>query len=206
MAKTAVLNKETQDLIGIGQSPSTCKLVYEGAGLTEEQVQLVTAKDFVASDRYPTFKDMCMTAAEREEAAKKAEEAAAEKTAKEQAKADREAKRAEKAAKKDKADGTEGTKRARVNDLTGEYHIVKPFPPTAADHPKFPIWEAIINNNTFEAAKEACPKENPKRKTNGVYTFSSEMGYFLRTGYVAAGEKAEQAAEADAATGADQAA
>lgn len=197
MAKTAVLNKETQDLIGIGQSPSTSKLVYEAAGLTEEQVQLVTAKDFAPSDRYATFKDMCLTEAERKDAVEKADKAAADKAAKDAEKAEKAANKPPKAPKAPKPEGA--ATRSRVNDLTGEYHIVKPFPATAADHPKMPIWTAIAENTTFEAAKAACPEVNPPRKTNGVYTFSSEMGYFLRTGYVAAGAKAEAAAEADVA-------
>ena len=197
MAKTAVLNKETQDLIGIGQSPSTSKLVYEGAGLTEDQVVLVTAKDFTPSDRYPTFKDMCMTAAERDEAAAKAkekEEADAKKAA------DKEAKEKERAEKKAAKAAEQGDKpkRERGDALSGEYHVAKAFPATREDHPKMPIWKAIAENNDVDAAKAACPAENPKRMTNGVYTFNSEFRYFLRTGYVVMGPAPEQTEEAAA--------
>lgn len=73
--------------------------------------------------------------------------------------------------------------------LTGAYHLLKPLPPTADDHPKKPIWNAIeaLNGGTVEEAMEACPKENPKRKTSGVYTFNSEFRYFLKAGYAAMG-------------------
>jgi len=77
--------------------------------------------------------------------------------------------------------------RAGVTPIEGEYHLVKPFPATADDHPKKPIWNAIEANTDVAAAKAACPAENPKRKTNGVYTFASEFRYFLKAGYVAMG-------------------
>lgn len=187
MAKTAIINKETQDLVGVAQSEGTAKLVYEGANLTAEQVDLVTAKNFTASDRYPTFKDMCMTQAERDEAAKKAQE-----------KADADAKKAQekeaKAKQKTEKAANKGEGKARTSVPTeGEYHIKKAFPATRADHPKMPIWEAIANNTTVEAAKAACPAENPKRMTSGVYTFNSEFRYFLQAGYVGMGPQPEVA-------------
>lgn len=197
MAKTAVLNKESRDLIGIAQSEGTAKLVAEGAGLTLEQVELVTAKTFAADDRYPTFKDMCLTEAERAAAKEAADKAAADKATKDQ---EKEAKRKEREEAKAKKAAEQGDKpkRERAGALEGEYHVVKPFPATAADHPKMPIWSAIANHTTIEDAKAACPAENPKRKTNGVYTLASEFRYFLRTGYVAMGpapEVSEQPAE-----------
>lgn len=88
--------------------------------------------------------------------------------------------------------------REGATPLDGEYHIVKAFPATADDHPKKPIWNAISDNTDVAAAKAACPAENPKRKTNGVYTFASEFRYFLKAGYVAMGtapEVTEQAEE-----------
>lgn len=65
-----------------------------------------------------------------------------------------------------------------------QYEIVKPLPGVAEDHPKAPIWEAIANNVTISGAKADCPAENPKRKTSGSYSFTSEFRYFLRTGYI----------------------
>lgn len=92
----------------------------------------------------------------------------------------------------DKAEG-DAKPKAPVTELSGPYYIAKPLPNTSHDHPKWPIWEAIIANDgkTCEDAKAACPKDNPKRKTNGVYTFSSEMRYFVKTGYVLLAEKPE---------------
>lgn len=86
--------------------------------------------------------------------------------------------------------GANKGKRGNATPLEGAYHLLKPLPPTADDHPKKPIWNAIVENNggTVEAAKAACPAENPKRRTNGVYTFASEFRYFLKAGYVAMGE------------------
>lgn len=85
----------------------------------------------------------------------------------------------------------EAKPKAPVTELTGPYYIAKPLPNTAHDHPKWPIWEAIIANDgkTCEQAKAACPQENPKRKTSGVYTFASEMRYFVKTGYILLAEK-----------------
>jgi hypothetical protein len=94
--------------------------------------------------------------------------------------------------------------RPGVVPLEGEYHIIKPLPACADDHPKKPIWVAIESNNTVEAAKAACPAVNPPRKTNGVYTFASEFRYFLNTGYIGMGaqpevtEPEQQAEEANA--------
>lgn len=65
-----------------------------------------------------------------------------------------------------------------------DYEIVKPLMVCSENHPKFPIWEAIANNTSIAEAKAACPKENPKRATNGTYTFTSEFRYFLRTGHI----------------------
>lgn len=82
------------------------------------------------------------------------------------------------------------SKRAAAPALSGPYHLLKPLPAVAEDHPKKPIWDAIVANNggTAEAAKAACPEKNPPRRTSGFYTFSSEFRYFLKTGYVAMGE------------------
>lgn len=91
------------------------------------------------------------------------------------------------------AEGGDKPAKAPVAELTGAYHLLKPLPACPDDHPKKPIWVAIEanNNGTCEAAKEACPKENPKRKTNGVYTFASEFRYFLKAGYIALGDAPE---------------
>lgn len=94
---------------------------------------------------------------------------------------------------KEKKEST-GT-RANATPLEGEYHLAKPLPACADDHPKKPIWVAIESNTNVDAAKAACPAENPKRKTNGVYTFASEFRYFLKTGYVAMGAAPEQGEE-----------
>jgi hypothetical protein len=85
--------------------------------------------------------------------------------------------------------GAARSTRANATPLEGAYHLLKPLPVTADDHPKKPIWNAVVENNggTIEQAKAACPAENPKRKTNGVYTFSSEFRYFLKAGYAAMG-------------------
>jgi hypothetical protein len=85
------------------------------------------------------------------------------------------------------------TPRTAAVVLSGPYHLLKPLPATPADHPKMPIWNAIVENSgkTCEEAIADCPKENPKRKTNGVYTFASEFRYFLKAGYVAMGETPE---------------
>lgn len=189
MAKTAIINIATGALVGLGQSAGTNKMVIEAAGLTEDQVKLVTAKNFEPSDEFKTFKDLTMTQEDRDAAAAKAAEkaqAAAEKAAK-------------------AAEAGEKAPRAKSSDLAGEYHILKPFPATAADHPKMPIWEAISGNNTVEAAKAACPETNPPRKTNGVYTFTSEFRYFLKAGYVGMGAAPEpvDTAEPEAETAAE---
>lgn len=91
------------------------------------------------------------------------------------------------------AEGEAKAKREPAAALEGNYYLLKPLPAVAEDHPKKPIWDAIRNNDggTCEDAKAACPAENPKRKTNGVYTFASEFRYFLKTGYVALGVKPE---------------
>lgn len=189
MAKTAIVNKETGVVVGVTTgSEALNKMVLEGAGLTAEQVELVTAKNFQPSEKYPTFKDMTLTDADREEAAKKAQEKADAEAKKASDKAAKDAEKAKKAEERAaaKAAKGEGSTRNTV-PLEGEYHIIKAFPATRADHPKMPIWEAIANNSTVEAAKEACPKENPKRRANGVYTFNSEFRYFLKAGYVGMG-------------------
>jgi hypothetical protein len=66
----------------------------------------------------------------------------------------------------------------------GGYEILREFSVISEEHPKFPIWEAISNNRTIEQARAACPAENPKRRTSGVYTFLSEFRYFIRAGYI----------------------
>lgn len=92
-----------------------------------------------------------------------------------------------------KVEGDEAKAKPAATPLTGSYYILKPFPETREDHPKKPIWDAVIANDgkTCEEAKAACPAENPKRMTNGVYTFNSEFRYFLKAGYVALGDKPE---------------
>lgn len=77
--------------------------------------------------------------------------------------------------------------------LEGPYYMLKPLPPVADDHPKKPIWDAVVANEggTCEQAKAACPTEAPLRKTSGKYTFNSEFRYFLKTHYVALGDKPE---------------
>lgn len=195
MAKTAILRKTDNTLVGIGQSAGTIKLVLDGASLKEEDVVLVTAKTFEPSEQYPTFKDMTMTKEERDEAAKKAAEADKVKADKEAAKAEKDKAKAEKAANKPAGTGTRNTA-----PLEGPYYVAKPFPSTPADHPKMPIWEAIANNVTVEAAKAACPAVNPPRKTSGVYTFNSEFRYLLNTGYVATGERPEATEGTDGGT------
>lgn len=186
MAKTAILLKATGLVIGTTTgSAELNKMVIEGAGVTDADVELVTAKNFQPTEHYKTFKEMSMTQEERDAAAQKAADAEKAKAEKEEAKKAREAAKAEKA-NKPKSERTRNTA-----PLEGEYHIVKSFPATPADHPKMPIWEAIANNTTVEAAKAACPEKNPPRKTNGVYTFNSEFRYFLNTGYVALGPRPE---------------
>lgn len=90
-------------------------------------------------------------------------------------------------------EGAEKKEKRPVPELKGPYHLLKPLPACADDHPKKPIWVAIEANTgkTCEDAIAACPKENPKRKTSGVYTFASEFRYFLNTGYAALGEAPE---------------
>lgn len=87
----------------------------------------------------------------------------------------------------------EAKPKAAAAPLEGPYYMLKPLPPVAADHPKKPIWDAIVANEgkTCADAKAACPAENPSRKTSGKYTFASEFRYFLKTHYVALGEKPE---------------
>ncbi len=75
------------------------------------------------------------------------------------------------------------TRRAAL-PLEGNYTITKALPTVAEDHPKKPIWDAINANTSIEAAKAACPVENPKRKTSGTYSFSSEFRYFVKTGHI----------------------
>jgi hypothetical protein len=106
--------------------------------------------------------------------------------------------KAEKPAKEPKP----ATARAGAPALEGEYHLLKPLPACADDHPKKPIWVAIESNTTVEAAKAACPEVNPPRKTNGVYTFASEFRYFLKAEYVAMGAapEATEPAQAEEAT------
>lgn len=151
MAKTAVLNKETKDLIAVVTTAAD-KKEFDG----RDDVEFVTKKGFEASDKYKSWEEMIGEAKPVEEP----QEA--------EAKAKRE-----------------------TTPLADEsqYHLLKPFPATADDHPKKPIWTAIEKNNngTIADAKADCPKENPKRKTRGVYTFSSEFRYFLKAGYVALG-------------------
>lgn len=96
--------------------------------------------------------------------------------------------------------------RAGATPLEGEYHLIKALPPTADDHPKKPIWTAIESNTDVAAAKAACPVENPKRKTNGVYTFASEFRYFIKAGYVGMGAAPEAAEQGEVEEGEQQAA
>lgn len=146
MAKTAVLNKDTKELIKI------CDTAAEKKEFEGKDVIFMVSKNFEPTPQFSTWDEMIGKAKPVETA--------------EPAK----------------------PKSAPVA-LEGQYHLLKPLPPTAEDHPKMPIWHAIVVNNggTVAEAKAACPTENPKRKTSGVYTFNSEFRFFLKAGYAAMG-------------------
>lgn len=188
MAKTAVLLAATMTLVGTADTKEAIKAL-KGDKPDTDFVE-VTAKTFTASEQYPTFKAMCTPPKSAEEIAK--EQEAADAKAKE---------KAEKAAAKISDAGANKAKRASAGDLAGEYHLTKDLPACADTHAKYPIWVAIAGNTTVEAAKAACPAVNPPRATSGVYTFTSEFRYFLKTGYVAMGPAPAEAAAAAAGTG-----
>jgi hypothetical protein len=176
MAKIALLLAASNTLFAVCANKENVKFVM-GDRPAEDFIE-VTAKNFTPSEQYPTFKDLCTVPKTEAELAQEAEDKAAA------------------AANPDIADAGAAKKtRASAADLVGEYHLVKDLPACAEDHPKFPIWAAIAQNGTVEDAKAACPAVNPLRKTNGVYTFTSEFRYFLKTGYVAMGAAPEVAAE-----------
>lgn len=184
-AITAILAAASLDLIGTANTKDLIKFVQ--GELKDDEVVLVTAKTFEASERYPTFKAMCTKPLTQEELDAKAKSDADD--------------AAQKAADKEagiESAGANKRTRASSGDLAGAYHLTKDLPACAEDHPKYPIWVAIAQNNTVEDAKAACPAVNPPRKTSGVYTFTSEFRYFIKTGYAAMGvepAKEEVAAE-----------
>jgi hypothetical protein len=198
MAKIAVLLAATLDVLGVASNREEVNALRDDRA--EDEILEVTAKTFQPSDKYKTFKDMCLTKEEREAKAAEEQKKADEKAAKEKAKAD--AKAAKEASIADA--GANKAKRASPGDLTGTYRIVKPLPACADDHPKKPIWVAIEQNSTVETAKAACPEVNPPRKTSGVYTFTSEFRYFLKTGYVAMGDGSHDEAVKTEGEAADQ--
>lgn len=191
MAKIAVLLAADMSILGVASTKAEVTAL-KGDRKDDEIVE-VTAKTFTPSEQYASFKEMCMTPEEREAAQAEAKRKADEKAAKEKEKADKKAQREADIA----AAGANKVKRSSPSDLTGEYHLVKPLPPCADNHAKKPIWNAIANNTDVEAAKKACPEVNPPRATSGVYTFTSEFRYFLKTGYVAMGAKPEAAESGD---------
>lgn len=177
MPRTVVIDKETNEFIGVAENKEGLKfLLGERA---EDTVNLITSKNFEASEQYATFKDLYTAAKPKDESA--GDEQGGDTGGEDIA-----------------AAGANKTKRSSSIKLEGAYHLTKALPPCADDHPKKPIWDAIANNTTVEDAKAACPAVNPPRKTNGVYTFASEFRYFLKTGYAVMGEApaADEAGEA----------
>lgn len=168
MGKVAVIDHETKKLIRVIDSDPVSKKEFSG-----QNVEFVTSKTFKPTEQFATWDEMIGNAKPVEGEAPVKETKAA-KTPKEP-KAPKEPKPA--------------SDRPAPAALEGAYHLLKPLPTTPADHPKMPIWNAIESNNgkTVAEAKAACPAENPKRKTSGVYTFASEFRYFLKTGYAAMG-------------------
>lgn len=195
MAKTAVLLAATMSLVGTADTKEAIKAL-KGDKPDTDFVE-VTAKTFTASEQYPTFKAMCTPPKSAEEIAKEQEVA----DAKAKEKADKEAAKAKAKEAKIGDAGANKKQRASAGDLTGEYHLTKDLPACAETHAKYPIWVAIAGNTTVETAKAACPAVNPPRATSGVYTFTSEFRYFLKTGYVVMGPAPAEAAAAAAGTG-----
>lgn len=184
MAKTAVIYAVDFVLAGVGKSKAEVKTII--GEQDPDLFILVTAKTFVASEQHPSFGEMCGEVTEVKQEAEVAEPIPV---------LDESGNHVHDEEGNPTFVTVEKKVRAVSLPLEGEYHLLKEFPSTSVEHPKFPIWIAIAENSTVEAAVAACPAEAPARKTSGTYSFSSEFRYFLKKGFVAMGPAGEQVEE-----------